>query len=144
MAKLDICTCLVDLNEYTTVARTEENPLNYAEVEFLRFMLGERAIRDLKVLRTEEDVSNQDVLDGLRVRYSARQVKEAFPGTRPRLPMEAPSDVPRLDEASPETPVSAAALKKRAQRAKAKAAEVEEEPITEDDLADVFETAEES
>ena len=143
MAKLDICTCLVDLNEYTTIARGELNPMNYAEVELMRFMLGDRAIRDLKVLRTEE-ATNQDVLDGLRVRYSARQVGEAFPGTRPRLPMEAPSDVPRLDAPEEDTRVSAAALKKRAQRAKAKAEETEEEPITEDDLADVFETAEES
>lgn len=140
MAKLDLCTCLVDLNEYTTVARGEGNPLNYAEVELLRFTVGERAIRDLKVLKTVE-ATNQEVLEGLRLRYGKRQVSEAFPGTRPRLPMEAPSDVPRLDE----PPVSAAALKKRAQRAKAKAAAAEEDTANDEDtLGDVFETSEES
>jgi len=141
MPNLDICTCKVAINEKTVVYRGENNPLNYAEVELLRFTLGERAISDLVVIRTE-DRTNQDVLQALRLKYGNRQVGEAFPGTRPRLPMEAPADEPRLNE---EPKVSAAALKKRAQRAKAKAEEAEEaEETPENDLGDVFETSEES
>ena len=145
MPKLDICTCKVAINEKTVVYRGENNPLNYAEVELLRFQVGERAISDLVVIRTE-DRTNQEVLEGLRLKYGSRQVGEAFPGTRPRLPMEAPADEPRLNA---EPTVSAAALKKRAQRrAKAqeeKAKEAEEaEETTENDLGGVFETSEES
>lgn len=135
MPKLDICTALVQLNEYTVISRSETKPLNYAEVELLRFTLGERAIMDLKVIETVE-TTNQDVLDRLRERYGKDTVAEAFPGTRPRLPMEAPDDVPRVGAEPLEAPKHAASKKKAVKDA----AFEKDLPPLEDADADPFET----
>jgi hypothetical protein len=94
MSKLDICTAMVQLNRFTTVYRGPTNPINYAEIEMLRFELGDRAVTDVQVIDVE-DRDNAEVLESLRLKFGNDKVREAFPGSKPRLPMEAPSDVPR-------------------------------------------------
>jgi hypothetical protein len=98
MAKHDLCTANIRTNEYTVIHRSPENPIGYAEVEYMRFVLGEEAITDLVVVATEE-TTNNDVLQALRLKFGASRLAEAFPGTRPRLPLEAPDDVPRMNAA---------------------------------------------
>lgn len=92
MSKLDICHCTIVRDKYTTIVRGETNPMNYAEVEMARFMFGDNAVKDVKVVGFREK-TNQEVLEDLRVTYGVKEVAKAFPGTRPRLPMEAPDDI---------------------------------------------------
>jgi hypothetical protein len=130
MQKQDLCTANIRINEYTVVHRSPENPVSYAEIEYLRFVLGENAITDLVVVRSEE-TTNNDVLQALRLKFTPGRVAEAFPGTRPRLPLEAPGDVPRMNAArEPETPA-----KPKPSGKKASVLDPETEPAP---MADIF------
>lgn len=113
MAKLSMCHAMIKVDEYTIIARGETNPINYAEVEMCLFQLGERAVTDLVVV-DEIDAENSEVLTDLRLKYGNGAVQKAFPGVRPRLPMQAPSDVPNIDD------VPEPAKKPRKSRAKSK------------------------
>lgn len=138
--KHDICTAMIQLNEYTVVARTESNPIGYAEIEVLRFTIGERAVFDIEVIRTEE-TTNADVLESLRLKFGRDKINEAFPGTRPRLPLEAPDDVPRRTAARPAPSVPHPAKPKPAGKAKPAPEPV---PVAEDEsLVDIFDPEEE-
>ena len=97
MSKLDICTCTIRLDDRTTVVRGITNPMNYVEVEMSLFQFGERAISDLNVIGYREK-DNSEVLENLRIKYGAQLVAKAFPGQRPRLPMEAPDDIPHAKD----------------------------------------------
>ena len=92
MSKLDICTCVIKLDDRTTVVRGEANPMTYAEVEMSFFQFGERAVQDIEVIGYRER-DNSTVLEDLRLKYGTKLVANAFPGQRPRLPMEAPDDI---------------------------------------------------
>lgn len=95
MSKMDICTCMVTLagDARTVVARGVTNPMSYPEVDIMRFIHGDRAVNDVKVIKTVQ-TTNANELASIRLKYGA-QAKEAFPGQRPRLPLEAPDDVER-------------------------------------------------
>lgn len=129
MQKQDLCTANIRINEYTVIHRPPEDPVPYAEIEYLRFVLGEDAITEIVVVRSEE-TTNNDVLQALRLKFGASRLAEAFPGTRPRLPLEAPGDVPRMNAArEPKASASKASGKKPA------APEPEDEAPT---VADIF------
>jgi hypothetical protein len=100
MQKHDLCTANFAINEYTTVHRSPEAPVSYAEIEYMRFVLGEDAVTDVEVVRTEETTTSA-VHEALSLKFGKSKVAEAFPGTRPRLPLQAPADVPRYK--APET-----------------------------------------
>jgi hypothetical protein len=128
MQKQDLCTANIQINEYTVVHRPPEDPVSYAEIEYLRFVLGENAITDIVVVKSEE-TTNNDVLQTLRLKFGASRFGEAFPGTRPRLPLEAPGDVPRMNAArEPKTPAKTSGKK-------VSASEPETEPAS---VADIF------
>jgi hypothetical protein len=96
----DLCSANIKLNEYTVIHRPPEDPMSYAEIEYLRFVLGEDAITDIVVVRSDE-ATNTEVLETLRLKFGPSKFAEAFPGTKPRLPLEAPNDVPRMTAARP-------------------------------------------
>lgn len=132
MPKQDLCSANIKINEYTVVHRSPENPIGYAEVEYLRFVLGENAITELVVVKVEE-TTNNDVLQALRLKFTPSRVAEAFPGTRPRLPLEAPDDVPRLNAAREEETAPKAPGKTSGKKAPAPEPETEVPP-----MADIF------
>lgn len=107
MQKMDICTCKITLggDNRQVVFRGPTRPMTYPEVDLMRYMHGDRFVTDVVVIKTVE-TTNSAELEALRTKYG-KTAREAFPGTRPRLPLEAPADVPRdyiIDE-----PVSEAA-----------------------------------
>ena len=95
MSKMDICTCKITLSgdKRQVVYRGPTKPMTYPEVNLMMFLHGDRFVEDVKVIKTV-DTTNQAELEALRVKYGA-QAREAFPGSRPRLPLEAPDDIPR-------------------------------------------------
>lgn len=138
--KHDICVAMIQLNEYTVVARGENNPIGYAEIEVLRFTLGERAVSDVEVIRVEE-TTNADVLEALRLKFGKDTINEAFPGTRPRLPLEAPGDVPRRTAAREDkTPTHLERPKSAKGQFQKKAAEPVEPEAT---VTDIFDSEDE-
>lgn len=104
MSKMDICTCMITLagDSRTKVFRGPNNPMTYPEVNLMMFMHGDRYVTDIKVIR-ETEMDNATELDRLRVKYGS-VAYEAFPGQRPKLPFEAPDDIPRDLIPEPETP----------------------------------------
>jgi hypothetical protein len=97
MSEMDICTCMIQLagDSRTIVHRDRHNPLTYPEVNLMMFMHGDRYVTDIKVIDTIE-TDNSTELENLRVKYG-KQAEEAFPGQRPRLPLKAPDDIPRVE-----------------------------------------------
>jgi hypothetical protein len=95
MSKMDICTCAITLSGdgRTVVVRGPTNPMTYPEVNLMMFTHGDRYVSDIKVIKTV-DTDNATELQNLRIKYG-KAMKEAFPGQRPRLPLEAPDDIPR-------------------------------------------------
>lgn len=95
MSKMDICTCKITLNgdSRQVIYRGPTNPMTYPEVNLMMFLHGDRYVTDIKVIKTVE-TDNQSELHNLRVKYGDA-THEAFPGQRPRLPLEAPDDIPR-------------------------------------------------
>jgi len=83
----------------TIIVRGPTRPMSWPEVNLMMHMHGERYVTDLKVVG-EVETDNSQELENLRVTYG-KIAHEAFPGSRPKLPMEAPDDIPRdivLDE----------------------------------------------
>ncbi len=95
MSKMDICTCKITLggDGRQVVFRGPTNPITYPEVNLRMYMHGDRYVEDIKVIKTVE-TTNQAELENLRVKYGD-SARAAFPGQRPRLPLEAPDDIPR-------------------------------------------------
>ena len=104
MSKMDICTCMITLSgdKRTVVYRGPTNPMTYPEINYMMFAHGERSVSDIKVIKQVE-TTNQEELQKLRLKYGD-PFNEAFPGSRPKLPFEAPDDVPRdiLPDPEPE------------------------------------------
>lgn len=106
MQKMDLCTCKITLggDARQVVFRDKTRPMTYPEVDLMRYMHGDRFVNDVTVIKTVETTNAAEV-EALRVKYG-KVAREAFPGSRPRLPLEAPGDVPRdyiLDEPVGET-----------------------------------------
>lgn len=97
MSKVDVCTATIKRDKYTTIVRGENTPMTYPQVEMMRFMFGDNAVTGVKVIGFRE-MTNQEALENLRIEYGSREVAKAFPGTRPRLPLEAPDDVDAVDK----------------------------------------------
>ena len=127
MPKMDICTCMITLagDARQKIYRGPTNPMSYPEVNLMMFMHGDRYVEDIKVIQTVE-TTNQAELENIRVKYGA-VAREAFPGQRPRLPLEAPDDIPReimsdedilTEGAAPEVPEGETAPAKRRRPAK--------------------------
>ena len=91
MSKVDVCTCMIKRDKYTTIHRDENRPMTYAQVEMMRFLFGDNNVTNVKVIGFRE-MTNQEQLVNLRLEYGVEEVGKAFPGTRPRLPLEAPDD----------------------------------------------------
>jgi hypothetical protein len=68
-----------------TVVRHRGNPITYPELELIQFMHGDEAVFDIHVVGTCE-MSNDQMLDRLRVIYREDDVKAVFSGAKPRLP----------------------------------------------------------
>lgn len=95
MSKVDVCTATIKRDKFTTIVRGENNPMTYTQVEMMRAIFGDNAVTDVTVIGFREK-TNQEVLEDIRIEYGAAQVAKSFPGTRPRLPLEAPDDTPSV------------------------------------------------
>ena len=127
MQKMDLCTCKITLggDRRQVVFRGPLRPMTYPEIDLMRYMHGDRYVEDVVVIKTVETTNAAEV-EALRTKYG-KSAREAFPGTRPRLPLEAPGDVPRnyiLDEpvgenAGPAEPVPEEGYSSPAKRTRA-------------------------
>ena len=75
------------------IFRGPTNPMTYPEVNLMMFVHGDRYVNDIKVIGTRETTNSEELQD-LRIKYG-KSAHEAFPGQRPRLPLQAPDDIPR-------------------------------------------------
>lgn len=101
MSKMDLCTCEIMLSgdKRTIIARGPTRPMSWPEINLMMYVHGERNVTNLKVVG-EVETDNSTELETLKLKYGS-QAEAAFPGSRPKLPMEAPDDIPRdivLDE----------------------------------------------
>lgn len=71
-----------------TVVRGRGNPITYPELSIIQFIHGEDAVFDIHVIGTCE-MTNDQMLDRLKVIYREDDLKAVYPGNKPRL---APAD----------------------------------------------------
>ncbi len=98
--EVDIAHGFVELDERTKIHRHGRTAMRWPEVELLMYQLGDRALTELEIVDTTTMDPDQ-VLEDLRVKYGEDAVGKAFPGMRPRLPLQAPHDIPRHDTTKP-------------------------------------------
>ena len=68
-----------------TVVRGRGNPITYPELEIIQFIHGEDAVFDIHVIGTCE-MTNDQMLDRIKVIYREDDIKAVFTGAKPRLP----------------------------------------------------------
>lgn len=73
-----------------TVVRGRFNPITYPELQLMQYIHGEDAVWDVHVVGTC-DMSNEEMGQRLKIIYQEDDLKEMFPGARPRFPTGDPS-----------------------------------------------------
>lgn len=87
MSKYQILRCDVALagDREQVVSRGRGNPILFPELLVLHHLHGDDAISEVAVIG-ELDISNDEMLERLRITYPEDAVKAVFPGSKPRLP----------------------------------------------------------
>jgi hypothetical protein len=88
LTKFQVLRCDVALagDREQVVSRGRGNPVLFPELLVLQHLHGDDAVSEIAVVG-ELDISNDEMLERLRVTYPEDAVKSVFPGTRPRLPL---------------------------------------------------------
>ena len=73
-----------------TVVRGRSNPIVYPELSIIQLIHGDEAVWDIHVLGTCE-MTNDQMLDRIKVIYREEDVKAVYPGTKPRMPLGDPT-----------------------------------------------------
>lgn len=68
-----------------TVVRGRGNPITYPELGIIQLIHGDEAVWDIHVLGTCE-MTNDQMLDRLKVIYREEDVKAVYPGAKPKMP----------------------------------------------------------